>query len=228
VCNDGKCESVGASAGPNKALGEACVSTSDCAPSLRCDQTTKACANYPTLGMSCADTRTCVNDSYCELDGLTCKAYPTLGMACGVDGFTGTAGYCATGLRCSFSSKSVGTCIEPRQVGQPCLNNPDTGMPDAYGCEDGTRCDEAQVPALCAPLIVKGQACGLGLPCADGLKCLCPDGSATCEQHICGELRLNAQSCSSPGDICHPGFSCSAGSCQPRESQGLFAAACGP
>lgn len=208
-------------------VGGTCASHSDCKPELHCHNG-ETCAEYPTLGQSCSDARTCKGDSYCELDGLICKAYPALGQACGVDGFTGGAGYCAGDARCSRTSKAVGTCVVLPAEGQACLLDPETQMPESLPCATTSRCDVNQAPPRCAPRLSKGQACDLSRDCATGLTCLCPDGTATttCAGRVCGELRFRDQSCGATGEICHPGFSCTAGKCQPRDSQGLFDASC--
>lgn len=226
ACEGGKCTRPGDApvGGDLKDVGETCASYTECKAGLRC--TAGMCAEYPTLNESCAESRTCVKDSYCELDGLICKAYPTLGQACGVDGFTGEAGYCAGELRCSRTAKAVGTCGELPAVGQACLLNPETQMPEALSCAKAARCDATQAPPRCVALASKGQACGTTRDCTTGLSCLCPDGTSTCTAHLCGELRFRDQACGAAGEICHPGFSCSAGKCQPRDSQGLFDERC--
>jgi hypothetical protein len=227
VCEDSKCtRSAGTAPGGDvKDVGGTCSTHSDCKPELHCHNGS-TCAAYPTLGESCSVARTCRNDSYCELDGLTCKAYPALGQPCGVDGFTGVAGYCAGEARCSRTSIGVGTCVELPIVGQACLIDPETLMPDYLPCALTARCDATQAPPRCTARATKGQACGTAQDCTAGLSCLCPDGKSTCTARVCGELRLRDQACGAGGEICHPGFSCTAGKCQPRDSQGLFDELC--
>ena len=227
VCEGGKCTRT-TSPVPGTDLhdvGGTCTSHNDCKPELHC-YNGKTCAEYPTLGESCTEARTCTGDSYCELDGLICKAYPALGQPCGVDGFTGGAGYCAGDARCSRTSKAVGTCVVLPAVGEACLIDPETQMPEYLSCATTARCDATQAPPRCGALASKGQACDTTRDCATGLTCLCPDGTSTCAAHVCGELRFRDQSCAVAGEFCHPGFSCTAGKCQPRDSQGLFEMAC--
>lgn len=231
TCNEeGKCARRGGSNATleTKGVGEPCATPQECKVGLRCDASSSKCAEYPTLGMSCADTRTCVGGSYCELDGLSCKAYPGQGMSCGVDGFTGGAAYCADELLCSRSSKAVGTCVEPPAQGQPCLLDPETREPAFLACGLSARCDATQTPPTCVSLASKGQPCDHASECADRASCICPDATSSCASRVCGQVQLNAGPCGTPGDVCHPGFSCAAGTCQPKASQGLFAAACGP
>ncbi len=227
LCEGGKCtRSPGTTPGGDlKDIGGACTTHTDCKPELHC-YNGSTCDKYPTLNESCSVARTCVNDSYCELDGLTCKAYPALGQPCGVDGFTGGAAYCAGEARCSRTSKGVGTCVELPAVGQACLIDPETQMPEYQPCAMSARCDATQAPPRCVALASKGQACDTTRDCATGLNCLCPDGTSTCSAHVCGELRFRDQACGASGEICHPGFSCTAGKCQPRDSQGLFDKLC--
>jgi hypothetical protein len=227
ACEGGKCTKLPGTTpgGDLKDVGGTCASHTDCKPELHC-YNGSTCAAYPTLGESCSVARTCHNDSYCELDGLTCKAHPALGQPCGVDGFTGQAAYCAGEARCSRTSKGVGTCVELPVVGQACLIDPETQLPEYLSCSLTARCDVTQGPPRCAALASKGQACDATRDCATGLNCLCPDGTSTCSSHMCGELRFRDQACGATGEICHPGFSCTAGKCQPRDSQGLFAASC--
>lgn len=227
ACEHSKCTKTTSTtpAGDLHDVGGTCTTHSDCKPELHC-YNGSTCDKYPVLGESCSVARTCHNDSYCELDSLTCKAYPALGQPCGVDGFTGQAAYCAGEARCSRTSKGVGTCVELPALGQACLIDPETQLPEYLSCALTTRCDATQAPPRCAALATKGQACGTVQDCATGLDCLCPDGKSTCSARVCGELRFRDQACGASGEICHPGFSCTAGKCQPRDSQGLFDAAC--
>jgi hypothetical protein len=208
--------------------GESCE-TASCASNLDCDPDTKTCVPYPGLGMSCAGPRTCdfEDGSYCELDGLTCKARPALGQACGVDGWTGTAGYCATGSVCHRSSPNAGICEAPPLAGAPCFVNPETQEPELYSCGQERYCDTSVSPALCAERLDAGESCGAsGAQCKSGLSCLCANNDPACSTQVCGKLRFDSQSCSAPGDVCHPGFACTGGVCTPIDSQGLYDAAC--
>jgi hypothetical protein len=230
-CTAGKCTRRASGPLPmGPGLGEACSNAAAmyCQPGLRCDALTSTCAAFPMLGMSCADTRSCGGDSYCELDGLICKSSPGAGMPCGVDGFTGGAAYCASPLRCARTSTAVGTCVQLPQAGQPCLVDPETLEPEYLACDAAARCDTSQSPSRCASKAVKGQACAAKADCAAGTDCICPTGQSECDAKICAQVQLKGQPCTAPGDVCHPGFSCNAGLCEPRDSQGLFAAACGP
>jgi hypothetical protein len=231
TCMDGKCAPRSGSA-TGGALGAACSEANGmpCQAGLHCDAATSQCAGYPMLGMSCADTRTCGGDSYCELEGLICKAYPGEGMPCGVDGFTGGAGYCSESLRCARTSKGVGTCVKPPREGQPCLMDPETSLPEYSPCDASARCDATQSPPVCSAKASQGQSCSSVSDCAEGTSCICPSGQSGCDvtSTICGRIQLKGQPCTAVGDVCHPGFTCTAGVCEPRDSQGLFAAACGP
>jgi hypothetical protein len=207
--------------------GESCISKTDCSDNLYCDATNR-CVPYPALGMSCAGPRSCdfTEDSYCELDGLTCKAPPALGQPCGVDGFTGTAGACADNTRCHKTSAAVGICEALAPVGSPCFVDPETQGADPYSCVEDAYCNGQVSPALCTARLDAGESCAAGGACKSGLSCLCESNDPACPTKVCGRLKIDSQSCSAPGDVCHPGFSCDGGVCVPVDSQGLYDAAC--
>jgi hypothetical protein len=209
--------------------GDACASGPDCGYNLDCDPDSKTCVPFPSLGMSCAKPRTCSfeDGSYCEVDGLTCKALPAIGLPCGVDGFTGTAGYCADGARCRRTSASAGTCEAPAAVNEPCFIDPETQDADSSSCAPNAYCDTSVSPARCAERQNAGESCSAaGAVCQSGLNCLCANNDPACASKVCGRLRIDSQSCSAPGDVCHPGFGCTGGVCVPIDSQGLYDAAC--
>jgi hypothetical protein len=222
---------LGASS-PPALPGQPCVDS--CVRNYYCDKGgAKVCVLYPQEGMSCQKERSCATGSYCELDSLICKALPGKAAACGVDSFTGQAAYCADGLVCHKSTKSMGICETPPVAGQPCLIDPETQMPAPNSCGVNTRCDAATMPAVCTPLGGPGADCTANgsLDCASGLTCMCPPDAPPnqpCATRSCYSLRYAGQRCDEPGSACHPGFACSAGKCVPKDSQGLFAAACKP
>jgi hypothetical protein len=151
-------------------------------------------------------------------------------MPCGVDNLNVGAGYCVDPLRCARTSKTVGICKMPPQVGQACLLDPETSQPEFVACDAAARCDATRSPATCVAKASQGQPCTTIYDCAAGTSCICPTAQPSCDvtAKICGRIQLKDQPCTAPGDVCHPGFSCTAGVCQPRDSQGVFAAACGP
>jgi len=210
-----------------QSLGEECsdAAAKYCQAGLSCDKATSKCVPYPTLGMSCAGTRNCGGEAYCELAALTCQAYPGVGMSCGVD-ISGDARYCAEPLRCVSPSKGVGTCMLYPQAGEACLLAAEAETTGYQLCEAGLRCDTATSPATCAAKGGPTQVCSFDRDCVSGLTCVCLSGQAACADRVCGRLQLRGQPCTAPGDVCHPGFSCVAGVCEPRDSQGLFAS-CG-
>ena len=214
--------------GPLAGPGQPC--TGPCVSGYFCDGgSSGVCVAYPTLGMSCADRLSCAGDAYCAVDGLTCKALPGDGQPCGVDGFTGQASACSAGLYCNASSKTVGVCQKPPGVGQPCLALFDSNqIPTSYVCSD-SRCDTSAGTPMCVALGGPGADCTAAgaFSCASGLNCTCTDGDASCATRTCYKLRFADQSCTEPGFLCHPGFSCTAGKCVPKDSQGLFAKNCG-
>jgi len=230
VCASDKCVKRSESSA-GIALGEACSNAAGmyCKSGLRCDAASSKCAEYPSQGMPCEDTHSCLGDSYCDIDVLTCKAFPGEGMPCGDDGFGG-AGYCLAPLQCGRTDSTVGVCKKPPTVGEPCLLDSQTSAPKPVPCDESARCDATTTPPMCAAKIGPGQPCRLSSDCTAGTSCICPTGQGSCDvtAPICGHYQLKDQPCTAPGDVCHPGFSCTAGVCQPRESQGLFAAECPP
>jgi hypothetical protein len=226
TCEAGKCKKLGPAPGVElKDIGGSCTTHTDCKPELHC-YNGSTCDKYPVSGESCSVSRACAKGSYCALDGLICKTSPELGQPCGVDAFTGGAAYCAGEARCSRTSQGVGVCVEPPTVGQACLIDPETQMPDYFPCATSARCDATQAPPRCVALASKGQACETSRACETGLICLCADGASTCATRACVELRFRDQPCAASGEICHPGFSCSAGKCLPKDSQGLLDEQC--
>ena len=214
---------------PLAGVGMACSVASGvyCQSDLYCDAATSKCAAFPSLGMSCAVEQACSAPAYCETDGLTCKALPGEGAPCGVYASAEIAGACASSLWCARSSKTAGVCRKPPQVGEACVLDPETGLPQYQGCDSTTaRCDTTKSPPTCAAKAAKGEACKDTVECATDM-CICADGKQSCDTRICGHVQYGDQPCVAPGDVCHPGFSCTAGVCKPRDSQGIFAAACG-
>lgn len=198
-----------------------------CEPELYCDATTSKCAAFPSVGMSCAAAQTCAVPTYCEADGLTCKALPGEGAPCGVYALVGSASACAPSLWCARSSKLAGVCRKPPQVGEACLVDPETGLPEYQSCDPtAARCDASKSPPTCVAKAAKGEACRDTIECATEA-CICANGAQSCEARVCGHIQYGNQPCAAPGDVCHAGFTCTAGVCKPRDSQGLFAAACG-
>jgi len=232
TCLDGKCTRGTNAGGTPRAVGEDCSTANAlyCQAGLYCDNATSKCVSYPAVGMSCAETRTCGADSYCALDELTCRAMPGKGAPCGVDGFTGRAAYCQAPLICSRTSNAVGTCVDVPEIGQPCIIDPENDTPVYGACVASARCDEAQAPPTCVAKASRGQSCTKPTDCAFGTTCMCPHGEASCDTAatICARIQLKGQPCTAAGDVCHPGFTCANGVCEPRESQGLFEGACNP
>jgi len=203
--------------------------TNSCVTDYRCDVGgTNVCVAYPQLGMSCEKERTCGGGSYCELAGLICKAQPGKDAPCGVDGFTGQATYCASGLACHQSTPSMGVCETPPALGEACWLDQ-----QGYSCWGDTTCDLSQQPPVCSARGGPGADCTTGgqLTCMSNLSCMCAPGTPpgiTCETRSCYALRFAGENCDEPGSACHPAFACAAGKCVPKDSQGLFVAACMP
>lgn len=154
---------------PSLNPGDPCTGGNQCPAGHHCAREGDAryCKPYPELGEDCSDARHCVGGSYCELEGLVCRAMPVVGAACGVDGWTGTAGWCDSGLVCRRQSERVGTCVPIPEVGDPCVFYADesTTTIESTVCKYPATCDLELDPPTCQPPIrtlAPGDACGAG------------------------------------------------------------------
>lgn len=167
---------------PQLQPGDPCTNSQQCPGQHYCHATPPdmgECRPYPTLGEDCRQPRTCGGGTYCELEGLTCHALPGLGEPCGVDGWTGTAGWCAGGFVCERQSERVGTCVAVPEVGEPCVIWTLENQSTSTICKHPATCDTAVEPPICrAPIRIlePGEACGTGpdvchpaSTCVDGI-----------------------------------------------------------
>jgi hypothetical protein len=194
--------------------GEPCGPGPQCFVELYCSAT-KICTKEPTLGASCKDSHLCPSGSYCATDTFKCTASPPVGSACASDG--DETGYC-TNAYCLAN-----VCTALPALGAPCMVDPTTSQPEEFSCTDGGHCDTSLATPVCVASGAPGATCVADGDCNAGLRCLCTDLSH-CPAPICIQLRYAGESCGAPGMVCHPGFSCTNGNCQPRDSQGTFAA----
>lgn len=196
--------------------GESCSAPDvNCRSETFCDagtcRTTEAVAAQ--AGKPC--TGLCVTDYYCEPNSKICTALPTAGESCATLS-------CATGTYCTPDTHL-------------CQPLPGKDEPCSAGslCGHDLTCDTSKAPPVCAPLLGPGADCtGLGQPvCRSDLSCLCPPGTPTkmsCAKSSCYSVRVGGQACDDPTSQCHPAFTCSAGKCVPKDSQGLLAMDCMP
>ena len=226
TCESGKCVHYGSTPTPGKSLGDACKMGDYCKDGV-CDGTT--CKPLPALGESCMQTYNCANDGTCDTKGFLCRKLPATGEPCLLD-ISGDY-RCAEGLLCHTTVDTTpddpGLCGPIPALGEPCIVPPKTTFTIATGCGENKRCDRSVTPAVCATIGTPGTKCASVADCAQGLYCMCPDGSRTCPS-LCSNLRFGGQSCDLTGNTCHPAFSCVAGQCVPRENQGSFEATCKP
>jgi hypothetical protein len=136
------------------AIGEECTpASSGCYPNdCRADDAgIYRCQPYPTLGEDCSEPLTCAfGDSYCDITQV-CLMLPTAGEPCGVDGFTGTAQWCADGTVCDGASEPA-LCVAVPGLGEPC-----GGV-----CQEGLRCncsDDACTSQVCQRPRFHGESC---------------------------------------------------------------------
>ncbi|HXK20784.1 MAG TPA: hypothetical protein VNG33_23395 [Polyangiaceae bacterium] len=202
---------------------EACTAPDvDCLPEMYCDGT---CVKRPTqgpvgeAGKPC--TATCVTDYYCDPTSKLCVPSPSVGMSCQTQATCVSTAYCAPDT----------------QLCQPLPAKDEPCAPDATGalvlCGHDLKCDFSKVPYACAPRGGPGTPCsspGQDV-CASGLTCMCPPETirgASCTTRACYALSLGNQPCDNVNSQCHPGFTCTAGKCQPLASQGLLQTSCMP
>jgi hypothetical protein len=201
--------------------GESCAAPNiDCLPEMTCDG--GQCVKRPTQGPQALPGKPCVGycvpDYYCEPTSKLCTAYPTAGMSCE------TLQTCAGTAYCTPDTHM---CQPLPGKDEPCGLTP-LGQP-TY-CGHDLTCDISKTPAICTPLGAPGADCtGLGQSaCQSELRCLCPYGTPAgmpCMQS-CYAVSLGNQPCDDVTSQCHPGFTCTAGKCVPRDSQGLLPADC--
>jgi len=211
----GQCASLGELDADCSGVGMACK------PGLSCDRSTKRCATYVytspddprfAKGMACTPQTGCNAGLYCAATGV-CALKPTVGTSCADAPSCGDDSYCA--LADNFCTALPG-------FGAPCGMG--TGG-DSF-CPSGAACWLFDTSWTCMPLGGSGTTCQLEEQCQAGLSCACADGTSDCAKRSCVTLGLTNAVCGVAGAACHPSFTCTAGKCQPRASQGLFDAAC--
>ncbi|HEY3664835.1 MAG TPA: hypothetical protein VGL19_02500, partial [Polyangiaceae bacterium] len=144
---------------------------------------------------------------------------PPLGSPCAGYAPSGLIEICAIGALCDPTN----TCVKVPVIGDACVGDPNVGTPQCVG----GFCDMTLTPPRCVAKIPRGANCSTDIDrCMDGLRCLCPDGSATCAQTVCVQYQFGGAPCGPQSGLCHPGFSCTDGKCQPLDSRGTFAKSC--
>ena len=210
----GMCEAVPPDPTVPGGEGDSCAAGQGCFVDMYCSPA-HICTKEATLGTSCKDDPYCPGGSYCAPDTLKCTVSPSAGAACASNGTE--AGSCAD----SYCLANV--CTAFPALGAPCMVDPQTSQIQKFSCADGGHCNTALVTPVCVASGVPGAICGEDDECNAGLQCLCPDLSR-CGASICIQIRYAGESCGAPGMVCHPGFSCTDGKCQPLDTHGTFAA----
>jgi hypothetical protein len=211
----GVCEAVPPDPTAPGGEGDSCAEGQGCFVDMYCSPA-HICTKEPTLGASCKDNPYCPSGSYCAPDTLKCTVSPSAGAACASNSIE--MGFCADDSYCLAN-----VCTAFPALGAPCMVDPQTSQIQRYSCADGGHCNSGLLMPVCVASGAPGAICEEDDDCNAGLRCLCPD-LTRCDASICIQLRYAGESCGAPGMVCHPGFSCTDGKCQPIDSHGTFAA----
>ena len=229
-CTAGQCVTA---VDPNRFTeGSACSAAFGCNTGLYCERsgTSGVCTKDPTLGMPCDEFSECGDGSFCSMEQPpACTAPPGAGQPCGID--QSGAAHCSADSACSFTDATHVMCLALPGVGKPCLKVLDQDLSvKEEDCAEGSFCDAT---STCVAPGAPGASCQGNGQCQAGLSCNCADGTRTScagasgsSGLTCSTLGFTNDSCGILGALCHPGFTCTGGSCQPRASQGLFGARC--
>jgi hypothetical protein len=220
------CQLLPRSTASSKFDGKACIVNADCGSASYCPSATHTCARMPSVGMSCVESLDCDTLAYCGSGSRTCRAFQAEGQPCGSAAAATANPYCQTdvGIVCNFSTSTSGTCVKIPVAGEPCTLD-EQGAPVAE-CAGGAHCDKSLAPAKCVPPKAPGSSCLDRTECAPDQDCDCPGGGEGCTAKICVEWHLGGQSCGGESTICHPGFDCVDGTCEPVDTRRTFALAC--
>lgn len=226
-CNQGQCITLLPSSPDDLSEGKPCSAGFGCNKGLYCVRSSNLCTKEPTLGMPCGDAEECADDSYCSTaQPVVCSAPPSAGQPCGAD--PSGALHCSADSVCSFTDASHIECLALPSAGQPCVKVLSADLTTKEeDCAAGSFCDAT---STCVAPGAPGASCQADPQCQAGLSCRCADGThdgCASTALTCARVGFANDPCGVPGAVCHPGFTCSGGSCTPRASQGLFAAACG-
>jgi len=199
---------------------QVCAFSSQCA-SLTCDHLPGQCgmcAALGELGARCSEGPDAEPGLACK-PGLTCDRTHCVtytgpndpqfaeGTACFSESDCNAGLYCGPGLLCTKQPTLGMDCAASRK------------------CGDGSYCNEARVCVAPEP---PGASCQRVGQCQAGLSCACNDGTTrdNCARSCMATSLANEPCGVGAGATCHPGFECTAGSCQPRASLRLYDIVC--
>jgi hypothetical protein len=152
------------------------------------------------VGSACHWDFECVTDSYCKVD--TCTALAQSGESC-------LFVSCASGLYCSVTGTSLGTCASLKGQGDTCSST--------LECQTGLYCDtQCKSPLSAGSVCTSNSVCdsgscstgtcsGTSQPCESDSSCYgkCTHGGAMCQQtYDCGNV------CATSGNSCYSSASC--------------------
>ena len=170
TCSDlNECGSLTQCARPSScraplARGAACISNSDCAASLYCNDASRTCVDRPAVGALCGNGVICAEGAGCDNDSADgrCRAFGGRGSSC-LFGETGPF-LCATGSACID-----GGCGPLPVEGEPCAGV-DTCAP-GLGCAFGPKGSFCVIPGVADELCENRQACRTDHYCAAAGTC---------------------------------------------------------
>lgn len=155
---------------PGSELGQACSNATPCVPGLHCKATQTGsggssgggtCVAKIQAGSACGPDDSCASPNSCR-DGV-CSPLPGKGQAC--------TGSCASGLTCSTTSGTAGTCtvteVKIAQPGQPC------DIASGVSCAGGGECKSS----VCTAPLELGSTCSASTGSAGTTGSSYPDGS---------------------------------------------------
>lgn len=165
-CSDDSTSGISKNTG-NLGVGEACVSSDQCAESLVCID--DVCSELSDLGGYCDQSEECADDAICA--NHTCKREIAQGGVCSPNSRTTQ---CAAGLACIDH-----ICAQARDLGQSCDSKQNV-------CSDGLTC----VHNVCVRYLMEGDACGADenhicndknhMQCINGTCRIVSDGRPSC------------------------------------------------
>ena len=195
------------------ARGASCITNTDCAASLYCNDATQTCLDRPAAGARCGNGIICAAGAGCDADSSDgfCRAAGPAGSSClfgefgpfvcatGLACLEGTCGglpvegepcagidVCAPGLGCAFGPKGS-VCVTPGGAGASCQNR-QACRADHYCSAGGT----------CEPDVALGTACDPGLGNCGGACVPDSSGGFTCRASVAeGDACLDVADCTS-------------------------------
>lgn len=189
------------------ALGEDCLSSSDCQPGLTCGSS-DTCVERRAWGATCTEEDACPTFAVCLADGngaMTCQSLMsvysgTLGASCSAADRV----LCEEGLVCEIATvgSTAGVCVAKVTAGAACRAASPSMCPSGQYCQIATDATEG----TCTDSPAAGEACGF----IGDSYVLCA-GSLSCAENVCVVPQANGQPCANE-DVCASNY-CKSGTC---------------